>query len=119
MKNSTWRVFSRIVSTVKEVARHDPLGLGSQELRAGRLKPPRRRPEAVSSQQRLGRDQKRRCPPLAGEHPAGGGEQDPVGCGEPGPAALAAQHPKLMPQLQDLQVLGAVIGVREDQQAGE
>jgi hypothetical protein len=68
----------------------------------------------VPAQQCLGRDEQR-CPPLSGEHPAGGGEQDPVGCGELGPAGLAAQHPKLLPQDQDLQVLGAVIGVREDQ----
>jgi hypothetical protein len=54
-------------------------------------------------------------PTAVGEHPAGGSEQDPVGCGELGPTGLAAQHPKLMPQDEDLQVLGAVIGVREDQ----
>jgi hypothetical protein len=58
-------------------------------------------------------------PTAVGECTAGGREQDPVGCGEPGAAALAAQHPKLLPQDQDLQVLGAVIAVREDQQAGE
>jgi hypothetical protein len=73
---------------------------------------------AVPAQQRLGRDQKRR-PPLYGERPAGGSQQDPVTCGELGPAGLAAQHPKLMPQDQDLQVLGAVIAVWKDQQAGE
>jgi len=72
----------------------------------------------VPAQQRLGRD-KKRCPPLSGEHPAGGGEQDPVTCGELGAAGLAAQHPKLMPQDQDLQVLGAVIAVRKDEPAGE
>ena len=58
-------------------------------------------------------------PTAVGEHPAGGGEQDPVACGELGAAGLAAQHPKLLPQDQDLQVLGAVISVWEDQQAGE
>jgi hypothetical protein len=57
-------------------------------------------------------------PTAVGEHPAGG-EQDPVACGELGPAGLAAQHPKLMPQYQDLQVFGGVIAVREDQQAGQ
>ncbi len=73
---------------------------------------------AVPAQQRLGRDEQR-CPPLSGECTAGGGEQDPVACGEPGAAGLAAQYPKLMPQYQDLQVLGAVVSVWEDQQAGE
>src|SRR6266496_6411890 len=73
---------------------------------------------AVPAQQRLGRDEQR-CPPLSGEHPAGGGEQDPVACGELGRAALAAQHPKLMPQYQDLQVLGAVVAVRKEQQTGQ
>jgi hypothetical protein len=57
-------------------------------------------------------------PTAVGEHPAGG-EQDPVGCGELGAAGLAAQHPKLLPQHQDLQVLGAVIGIGKDQQAGQ
>jgi len=33
----------------EEVARHDPLGLGSQELRPARSKPTRRRAQAVSS----------------------------------------------------------------------
>jgi hypothetical protein len=33
MKNSTYSVLSRIVSTVKQVARHDPLGLRFEELR--------------------------------------------------------------------------------------
>jgi hypothetical protein len=73
---------------------------------------------AVPAQQRLGRDEQR-CPPLSGEHPAGGSEQDPVGCGELGATGLAAQHPKLMPQDEDLQVLGAVVSVWEDQQARE
>jgi hypothetical protein len=59
---------------------------------------------AVPAQQRLGRDEKR-CPPLSGEHPAGGNEQDLVARGELGPAGLATQHPKLMPQDQNLQVL--------------
>ncbi len=53
---------------------------------------------AVPAQQCLGRDEKRRCPPLSGEHPAGGGEQGSVACGELGTAGLTAQHPKLMPQ---------------------
>jgi hypothetical protein len=52
------------------------------------------------------------------EHPARSREQDPVACGEPGAVGLATQHPKLMPQHQDLQVLGAVVSVWEDQQAG-
>jgi hypothetical protein len=56
---------------------------------------------------------------MSGERPAGGSQQNPVACGEPGAAGLAAQHPKLMPQHQDLQVLGAVIGVRQDQQASD
>jgi hypothetical protein len=73
---------------------------------------------AVPAQQRLGRN-KKRCPPLSGEHPAGGSEQDPVACGELGRAALAAQHPKLMPQYQNLQVLGAVVAVRKEQQTGQ
>jgi hypothetical protein len=73
---------------------------------------------AVPAQQRLGREEQR-CPPLPGEHPAGGSEQDPVACGEPGAAGLAAQHPKLLPQHQDLQVFGGVIGIGEDQQAGQ
>jgi hypothetical protein len=38
-------------------------------------------------------------------------EQDPVACGEPRAAGLAAQHPKLIPQDQDLQVLSAVVSV--------
>jgi hypothetical protein len=58
-------------------------------------------------------------PPLSGEHPAGGGEQDPVACGELGTAGLAAQHPKLLPEYEDLQVLGTVIVVEEDEQTGE
>jgi hypothetical protein len=58
-------------------------------------------------------------PTAAGKHPAGSGKHDPVACGEPGPAGLAAQHPKLVPQHEDLQVLGAVVAVWEDQQAGE
>jgi hypothetical protein len=74
---------------------------------------------AVPAQQRLRRDEKRRCPPLSGERAAGGGEQDPVACGELGPAGLAAQHPKLLPQHQDLQVLGGVVSVWENQQTGE
>jgi hypothetical protein len=73
---------------------------------------------AVPAQQRLGRDEKR-CPPLTGERAARSREQDPVARGELGAAGLAAQHPKLMPQDEDLQVLGAVTSVREDQQAGE
>jgi hypothetical protein len=73
----------------------------------------------VPAQQRLRRDEKRRYPPLSGEHPADCSEQDLVTCGELGAAGLAAQHPKLMPQDQDLQVLGAVINVREDQQTSE
>src|SRR6266567_5693095 len=41
-------------------------------------------------------------------------------CPPPSPAAgLAAQHPKLLPQDQDLQVLGAVISTGEDQQTGQ
>src|SRR6266700_8078927 len=41
-------------------------------------------------------------------------------CPPPSPAAgLAAQHPKLLPQDQDLQVLGAVISTGKDQQAGQ
>jgi len=63
---------------------------------------------AVPAQQCLGRDEKR-CPLLSRNHPAGGGEQDPVSYGELGATGLAAQHPKLMPQHQDLQVFGAVI----------
>jgi hypothetical protein len=58
-------------------------------------------------------------PTAGGEHPAGSSQQDPVACGELGAAALAAQHPKLMPQGQDLQVLGAVVSAWEDQQAGQ
>jgi hypothetical protein len=74
---------------------------------------------AVPAHQRLGRDEKRRCPPPSGERPAGGGEQDPVTCGESGMAGLAPQDPKLMPKDQDLQILAAVASVREDEQAGE
>jgi len=59
-------------------------------------------------------DDARRC---RGERAAGGSQQDPVGCGELGAAGLAAQDPKLLPQDQDLQVLGAVLGVWEDQRA--
>src|SRR6266568_6009389 len=51
-----------------------------------------------------------------GEQAACGGEHDPVERGEPGAAGLAAQHPKLMSENEDLQVLGAVVSVREDQQ---
>src|SRR6266702_1573494 len=51
-----------------------------------------------------------------GEAGACGGEHDPVERGEPGAAGLAAQHPKLMSENEDLQVLGAVVSVREDQQ---
>src|SRR6266487_6896459 len=41
-------------------------------------------------------------------------------CPPPSPAAgLAAQHPKLLPQDEDLQVLGAVVSVWEAQQTGE
>jgi hypothetical protein len=58
-------------------------------------------------------------PTVVGEHPAGCGEQDPVGWGELGPAGLAAQHSKLMPQDQNLQVLAVVVSVWEDEQAGE
>jgi hypothetical protein len=58
-------------------------------------------------------------PTAVGEHLARGSQQDPVGCGELGAAGLAAQDPKLLPQHQDLQVLGAVVGVWEDHQAGE
>jgi hypothetical protein len=68
----------------------------------------------MPAQQCLGRDEER-CPPFSRERAAGGGEYDPVACGEPGTAALAAQHPKLMPQDQDLQVLGAVIGIPNDE----
>jgi hypothetical protein len=48
-------------------------------------------------------------PTAVGEHPAGGGEQDSVACGESKTAGLATQDPKLMPQYEDLQVLGAVV----------
>ncbi len=73
---------------------------------------------AVPAPQRLWCYQKR-CPPIPGQESAGGREQDPVACGELGAAGLAAQHPKLMPQNKDLQVLGAVIAVRKDQQTGQ
>jgi len=43
----------------------------------------------------------------------------PVQDGEPGAAGLAAQHAELMAEHQDLQILGACIGMREDQQARE
>jgi hypothetical protein len=75
-------------------------------------------PACGASAQRLRRD-KQRCPPLSGEHPTGGSEQDPVACGEPGRAALAAQHPKLLPQHQNLEVLGAITSARKDQQTGQ
>jgi hypothetical protein len=58
-------------------------------------------------------------PAVSGEHAACGGEHDPVERGEPGAAGLAAQHSKLMPEYQDLQVLGAAISAWEDQQASE
>src|SRR6266487_5576697 len=41
MKNNTWSVLRRIVSTVKQVARHDPAGLRSKKLRPGWLQAPR------------------------------------------------------------------------------
>src|SRR6266567_4452614 len=52
MKNSTSSVLRRIVSTVKQVARHDPLGLRFEELRPSGPRAPWRRTQAVASQQR-------------------------------------------------------------------
>jgi len=169
----------------EEVARHDRLGLRSQELRPGRSRASRRGTQALPSQQgpdrgcadpnaklaefpgdpdaapagvlprhpqdepsdrrvnrwsaglallvvgplsshqltvpakqRLRRDEER-CPPIPGNGSAGCGQQDAVEHGEPGTADLAAQHPKLLPEHQNLQVLRAVTGAREDQQADE
>src|SRR6266487_1721346 len=68
--------------------------------------------------QQLRRDEKH-CPPVPGQDPAGGGEQDAVECGESGTASLATQHTELPPQHQDLQVLGAVSSAWQDQHAGD
>jgi hypothetical protein len=72
----------------------------------------------VPAQQRLRRDEKR-CPPVPGQDPAGGGEQEAVECGESGTASLATQYTELLPQYQDLQVLGTVSSAWEHQHAGE
>jgi hypothetical protein len=56
---------------------------------------------------------------MPGNGSAGCGQQDAVEHGEPGTADLAAQHPKLLPEHQNLQVLRAITGAREDQQANE
>jgi hypothetical protein len=50
--NSTYTRRNQIVSTVKQVARHDPLGLLAQEHPPGHGRAPWRRAQAVSSQQR-------------------------------------------------------------------
>jgi hypothetical protein len=73
---------------------------------------------AMPAQQRLGRD-KERCPPIPGDGSAGCCEQDPVKRRESGAAGLAAQHPQLLPEHQELQVLSAITRALEDQQAGE
>jgi hypothetical protein len=72
----------------------------------------------VPAQQRLRRDQKR-CPSIPGQDLARGGEQGPVERGEPWAAGLAAQHPELLLEDQDLQVFRAVASAGEDQQMGE
>jgi hypothetical protein len=77
--------------------------------------PPGSHERAMPAQQRLRRDEER-CPAVSEKQAACGGEHDPVERGEPGAAGLAAQHPKLMPENEDLQVLGAVVSVWEDQQ---
>jgi hypothetical protein len=61
----------------------------------------------VPAQQRLGRDEEAR-PTGPGEHPADRGEQGPVAGPEFGSCALAAEHRELMPQDEDLKVLGSV-----------
>ncbi len=72
----------------------------------------------VPAQQRLRRNEKR-CPPVPGQDPAGGGKQDAVECGESGTASLATQYTELLPQYQDLQVLGTVSSAWQDQHAGK
>src|SRR6266511_3847379 len=51
MKNSTYSVFSRSVSTVKEVRGEDAFGLSPQELRPGRSTAPGSRTQPVGPEQ--------------------------------------------------------------------
>src|SRR6266545_5444633 len=54
-------------------------------------------------------------PPLAGEEPAGGREQGPVGGAVPGPLPPPSEDPQLMAQYRDLQL--PIVDARPDEQA--
>jgi hypothetical protein len=70
---------------------------------------------AVPAQQRLGLDQEAR-PAGPWQDAADRGEQGSVGGLEPGPRGLAAQHGELVPQDQDLKVLGGVTAGEQGEQ---
>jgi hypothetical protein len=71
---------------------------------------------AAPAVERVGYDRKG-GPPLAGEEPAGGGEQGPVGGAVAGPLPLPAQNTQLTAHHGDLQL--PVIDARSDEQAEE
>jgi hypothetical protein len=70
---------------------------------------------AVPAQQRLGLDDET-GPAGSGQHPADRGKQSPVGGLQLRTSDLAAQHGELMPQHEDLQVLGSVTVSTQDEQ---